>query len=214
MLVTNLFKRGLLFSPEPGAGGNPPAPAAPPPAPAEPPKPDDAAGKDHKGGDAGGDDKKFTQADVNAIVKERLERERKKAESEAQKLREEAEAEALKKQGDFQKLAEKHEARVKELEAEQATLKATSEQADKYKAALEKYAEAETKDLPEHIRALLSKMDVAERLEYIAANREALTGAKPPAKPVPPTPPANGDPSEAEKEEARRATARQTRNRF
>lgn len=222
MHILNPIKRGLFWNNEGGgAGGTQNPPPATPPAtpPVTPPaasaKPEDAAGQNKGGDDKPPEpDKKFSQAEVDNIIKDRLKREKEKAEKDAQKVREEAEAEALKKQGDFQKLAEKHEARVKELEAEQVTLKAKSEQADKYKAALEKFAESETKALPDHLKALLEKMDVADRLEYIAANREALTGKKEPAKPVPPTPPANGESSEADKQQARELAQRQTRSRF
>jgi len=68
-------------------------------------------------------DKTFTQADVDRIVKERLQREQGKAEQLAQKAREEAEAKALAEQGKYKELFEKQQAdlqaaadRVKALE--------------------------------------------------------------------------------------------------
>lgn len=77
-------------------------------------------------GDAAGQqtaDKTFAQADVDRIVKERLQREQGKAEQLAQKAREEAEARALAEQGKYKELFEKQQAdlqaaadRVKALE--------------------------------------------------------------------------------------------------
>ena len=68
-------------------------------------------------------DKIFAQADVDRIVKERLQREQGKAEQLAQKAREEAEAKALAEQGKYKELFEKQQAdlqaaadRVKALE--------------------------------------------------------------------------------------------------
>lgn len=68
-------------------------------------------------------DKTFTQADVDRIIKERLQRESTKAENLAQKAREEAEAKALADQGKFKELYEKLQAdkqaadqRIKDME--------------------------------------------------------------------------------------------------
>lgn len=68
-------------------------------------------------------DKTFTQADVDRIIKERLQREQSKAEQLAQKAREEAEAKALAEQGKFKELYEKLQAdnataqqRIKDME--------------------------------------------------------------------------------------------------
>lgn len=66
-------------------------------------------------------DKTFTQADVDRIVKERLQREQGKAEQLAQKAREEAEAKALAEQGKYKELFEKQQA---DLQAAAARVKA------------------------------------------------------------------------------------------
>lgn len=66
------------------------------------------------------EEKKFTQAELNAAIDARIRRERDAAEAKAKKDKEAAEAEALKEQNRFKELAEQHEARVKELEAEVA----------------------------------------------------------------------------------------------
>lgn len=65
--------------------------------------------------------KTFTQAELDAIVKERLERERKKAETAAQKAAQDAEAKALREQGEYKTLFEKVQA---DLAAERERAKA------------------------------------------------------------------------------------------
>jgi len=87
----------------------PQAPAAPivsaPATPATPPAPK-------------ADDKTFTQAELDTIVKDRLDRDRKARETQAQKDKDEAEAERLRQQGEFQKIAENEKARADKAEAE------------------------------------------------------------------------------------------------
>lgn len=152
----------------------------------------DATGQ--QGGNAGagnggaGDTKTFTQAELDAIVKDRLDRAQRTAEAKAQKDREATEAEALKEQSKFKELAEQREKQLAELEPVKA-------RAERYEAALKTHLDAERKSLPAHITGLLDKLDPADQLEWIAANREALgePGEKPPAaKGTPPTPKPNG----------------------
>lgn len=58
----------------------------------------------------------FTQADVDRIVKERLEREKAKAQEREQKAREEAERKAAEEQGKFKELYEQAQARIEQEE--------------------------------------------------------------------------------------------------
>lgn len=81
-------------------------PPEPTPAPATPP----AAG-----------DRTFTQAELDGIIRERLDRQQRAIDAKATKDREAIEADQAAKQGEFQKLAEAKAARVAELEAEIAT---------------------------------------------------------------------------------------------
>jgi len=70
------------------------------------------------GSDANAVEKKFSQAEVDQILKERLEREKAKAGEAAKSAREKAEAEAAAKNGEWQKLAEQREAEAKRYQAE------------------------------------------------------------------------------------------------
>ena len=106
----------LLYSPDPAPAG-------------DPPKEEEAADKEEKPTD---EKKKVEfspeqQAEVDRIVKERLERAKTKAEVEAKKAADKAAADAtastLKEKGEFEKLANAEKARADKVEAELNTLR-------------------------------------------------------------------------------------------
>ncbi|MED3649959.1 hypothetical protein [Heyndrickxia sporothermodurans] len=84
----------------------------------DPTEPTDPPVEPNNGGEP---EKRFTQADIDRIVKERIDRERKKAEEAIAKEREEAERKKLEEQNEFKSLYEKEraekEAIIKESEA-------------------------------------------------------------------------------------------------
>lgn len=131
----------------------------------------------------------FTQSDVDRIVNERLDRERKKAESTTQKAREEAESKALADQAKFQELADKRGKQVTDLETTNATLTTQLEtvtaKADRHEKALLALLAEQLKAVPEHLHSLLSKLDAVEQLEWIAGNADKMKTA---TNGVPPTP--------------------------
>lgn len=159
-------------------------------------------------GDNGGTDKPtpaFTQADVDRIVTERLERERKKADEKARKAGEDAEAKALADQQKFQELADKRGKALTDLEASTATLTAQLEaeqgKAQRYEKALTALLTEQRKRVPEHLHGLLDKLPVDEQLTWIATNGDKLTTAAG----VPSTPkPAAAGPSPEQVAEAQR----------
>jgi hypothetical protein len=116
----------------------------------------------------------FSQADVDRIVKDRLEREKAAREKALAKARDESEAEALKKNQEWQTLAERNAAKASELQAKLGELEPLSDQVVRLSGALEKYLEAEKKELPKHVLVLLEKLDAVDQMEYLAANREAI----------------------------------------
>ncbi len=152
------------------------------------------------------------QKKVDEMLKDRLEREKKKAEEAAQKAAANAEAEAAKKNGEWQKVAEAKEREIAENAKKLAELDAISGKATKFETALQKQLETLRKDLPASITALLDKLDAAEQLEWLAANRESLTKKGPDG--VPATPPADGGANEKATEEARKTFQRQSRSWF
>jgi multidrug efflux pump subunit AcrA (membrane-fusion protein) len=113
------------------------------------------------------DEAKFTQADIDRIVKERLDRAQKQAEEKAKKAQTEAETEQLRKQGEFEKVAQQEKARADEL----APFK---ERAERYEAALKAQLEKAREGLPKSVLAVLDKLDPAEQLEHIVTIREEI----------------------------------------
>ena len=182
-----MFKRIQLYSsPDSGAEGqNPVTPPA------------------TNGGDQQkpAEEAKFTQADIERIIAERLDRERKKAEEKAAKAQAEAEAKALEEQKQYKELAEKHAARIAQLEA-------IEPKAQRHEAALVKLLEAQRKSIPEHVITLLDKLDVADQLEWIAGNQSKLI--QPSGAPA--TPKAGAGASVADMEEASKTIFRQLRD--
>lgn len=131
-------------------------------------------------------EKSFSQADVDRIVQERLARAQTQAEEAAEKVRQEAEAKALAEQGQYKQLAEQHATKLAALEPKAA-------QVERYEKALRAQLDQQRNGLPDHLTALLDRMDVAEQLEYLAANRSKLLPAAPAAAAAPlPAPNING----------------------
>lgn len=180
-------------------------------------KTDDTSGqqaKDSQPQNGGDEAPKFTQAQLDAIVKDRLERERKKTADDAEKARKDAEAIRLKEQGEFQKLAEQRQTRITELEAEVAALAPVTEERDRYKAALETHVTALAKDLPDSIKDLLTGKDPVDQIAWLDKHRESVAGER---RSGPPPSPKAADPRKLTDEDARvaaEASRRSVRARF
>jgi hypothetical protein len=123
-------------------------------------------------------DKLFTQAELDRIISDRLEREEKKRKSAEEKARKDAEEASLKEREDWQKLAAKREAELAEAGQKLAALDDLQAKHDAAVSALVKLLERERKDLPKHILSLLDQLDPVAQLEWLAANK-AEAAAKP-----------------------------------
>jgi hypothetical protein len=175
----------------------------------------------HTGGGADGG-RTFSQAEVDRIIKDRLEREKGKTEAAAQKAKEEAEAAALAKNQEFEALAAKRAEQLAALESEKGTvatqLEAVTGERDRYKTAVEAHLATQREGLPPHIIALLDRLDPVDQLEYIAANREHLgaAGANGKGAHVPATPKADDGKAltEQQKKDVGAATAAAYRRQF
>lgn len=204
MLTFNKHLRPhLYFAPDDGGNAGDPAGGK---------DPDPSGENKNDGGKGGEGDKQFSQADIDRIVADRLERERKKSEAAAQKLKDESEAAALAEQQKWQELAQKHEKTIADLTAKLAESEALKETFGNYETVVKKYLETERAGLPEHIVALLDKLDPVAQLEYISTNKDSL---KPNRKPLPETPdPDDKGLTEAQKADAKKQTDLAYRNLF
>mgnify|MGYP006931609920 CR=1 FL=1 len=184
-----MFKNHIVFdAPSDRSGGQPPAET----------KPADAPGGSGTGEPKAKapiklefDSEDAHEAYLTGKLKDRLAQKEKQAQERERKAREEAEAKALEEGAQWQKLAEKRQTQIAELEKRIAELETVSQTAARYGKAIEAQLAAQLADVPEHIQALLTRMDPAERLEWLAANGEKLKTSAAPTQPagfVPPTP--------------------------
>jgi hypothetical protein len=216
------FKPHFVYSPDTGnatgAGGSQPAQETPPAQPTPPansgePKPTMPPADPPKGVTFESEEK--LQEHINKVLADRLEREKRKAEKQANEAREKAEADAAAKNGEWQKLAETRETKITELTQKVTMLDEIQAKADRYEKALKAHLDTQIEGLPEHVVALLKKLDVAEQLEYITKNREALgqtqrAGGPPPS----PKPGTAAQLTATEQEKARMQARAQAKNRF
>lgn len=140
-----------------------------------------------------GEEVSFTpeqQAHIDKVIGDRLARARKKWEEEAdeakKKAAEEAEQRRLAEQKEFEQLANKRAEMISELEVKLAEFQELEKTVERYKTALQTHLETQRAGLPEHVTALLDKLDPVEQLEYVASHNEALRKG---TAGVPPTPP-------------------------
>ncbi|MDI6769746.1 MAG: hypothetical protein QMD04_08725 [Anaerolineales bacterium] len=152
------------------------------------------------------------QKKVDEILKDRLERERKKAEEAAKKAADEAVAEAAKKNGEWQKVAEQREKEIAEAREKLQELDKAQEQINRYSETLNKHLETQRAGLPEAITKLLDKLDPVDQLEWLAANKEAIGKTK--LDGPPPSPSPDGGANGKQLEEAKEEFARRVRNWF
>lgn len=122
------------------------------------------------GQQAGAEEKRFTQADMDRVVKERLERAKADGDKAAQKAREEAERKASEEQGKFKEL----------YDAAQARLAAVEQEAKELRLNQERRAVADRVGLP----AALAERLHGETLEEMESDARTLLAALPkPAAP-------------------------------
>ena len=137
------------------------------------------------------------QAKIDTIISERLKRERegweKKLEQERERARREAEEEQLEEQEEYRKLAEKRQERLAELEVEVEKAQDWKRDRDRLRTTLKGVLEQRRDGLPDHVIALLDRLDPVEQLEYLAENAEALQKPRPAGPPESPRPQEKGE---------------------
>lgn len=174
--------------------------------PADDPPADDPPDDDDKPEEPAG---RFSQEDVDRIVSERLEREKRKQEKDREKAEQKAREDALKEQGKFEEIAERHERtieerdqRISELEAEVSEKKDLQERTATLEDRLRGLIKPQLERVPELTKPFVEKMTAEEQAEWLEKNSEKLTGPSDPlGSPETPRPPRekNGN-READKE--------------
>jgi hypothetical protein len=167
-------------------------------------KTDNASGSPDKDLNAG--EKLFSQAELDAIVKDRLKRAEDKAAADSKKAADKAAADAMAEQGKFKELSETQAKQILDLTTERDAVTAErdtfKETAGKYEKALNRLLETYKAGIPEHVKPLLDRLDPVDQLDWISANQESLKGNAQGQIGVPRTPPADGRGLSAAQKEA------------
>lgn len=145
-----------------------------------------------KDGPQGNDEPTYTKAQMEAIVKDRLDRANAKAAADREKAERDAQESALAEQQQYRELADQRAERIVELETEREQADALKADRDRYAAALAAYVDAEKAGAPDYVIEAIADRDPVAQLEYLTKNREKWN-AKPGPRGIPETPrPANG----------------------
>lgn len=113
------------------------------------------------------DERRFTQAELEQQIKDRLARQQRQFEAQQREAQQALEAKQLEDQAEWQKLANKRADEVKEL-------KPRAGLADAYEKAAQRLIEEQTRDLPSAILSLLEKLSPLDQLDWLAANAQTL----------------------------------------
>lgn len=109
----------------------------------------------------------YTKAEIEAIVKDRLERQKKSVDAQAAKIAEEVRMKTLVESGDYKKLAEDREAALHAAQKQLAEM-------ERYQLALGAQLEREKTGLPQYLIDLLADKSVVDQLEYLAKHGKTL----------------------------------------
>lgn len=158
------------------------------------------------------DEKKFSQADLDRYVTERLNRDRERRAAEQKKADEAAEEKRLQEQAEFQKLAETRAEKIVELEAKVSGFEPIQTERDEAMAVIQKIVDAELEHAPDYVKDAISERSAIKQLEYLTEHRDKWTGEKRGISPLPR--PKNQNMSDEERAQSRAAMARLTKAAF
>lgn len=199
-MYRNLIQRSRRYAPDGPPSGEPVKETPKPTGPAKP--------ADPPGGEPTKPEKTFTQAELDAIVSDRIQREKDKSAKEAEKARKDAEEKSLADAKEFEKLAQQRADSITKLEARVQELEPVAARVAELEKLIKGHVDKEREGLPPHIVGLLDALPVEGQYKWLTDNGATLK-AKVPAG-VPPTP--AGDPaglSDVQRQAAQKRTANQ-----
>lgn len=186
-------------------------------------KPDDAPGAsggkkpDDAPGGNGGPPKEFTKDDVEAIVKDRLDRANKKRDADAEVERKRRDEEALAKNAEFEKLATQRGTELEtikpQLDKLAADIESEKTRREASEAALKKFVDQRIQELglSDAVKGLLADKSPVDQMNWLSSNANEFE--KPKHRSVPPTPPADGGSGNVPKDQIEEG-ARRYRSKF
>jgi hypothetical protein len=119
-----------------------------------------------------GTERTFTQAELDRIVNERLERERRRAEEAQERVRREADEARLAEQNEFRTLAEQRAERIVELEAATGQVETLTQERDEALAVVRELVGAELQQAPDYVRDAIAERSPVAQLQYLNQHRD------------------------------------------
>ena len=162
-----------------------------------------------------GSERTFTQADLDRIVNERLERERRRNDEAQERTRREAEEARLAEQNEFRTLAEQRAERIVELESAANQVEALTQERDTALSVVRELVAGELEAAPDYVRDAIAERGPVEQLRYLNQHRDKWATAPTTPRGTPPgTRGSNIDLSESNERELSQTTERRIRNVF
>lgn len=119
-----------------------------------------------------GNERTFTQAELDRIVTERLERAQRTAEAEQARIQREADEARLTEQNEFRTLAEQRAERIVELEAAAGQVTTLTEERDNALAVVRELVAGELEAAPDYVRDAIAERGPVEQLRYLNQHRD------------------------------------------
>lgn len=113
------------------------------------------------------EEKKFTQADLDTLIKDRLERQRRALETQQKEAQQALEQQKLEDQKEFEKLAKQ---RAEEI----SSLKPRAGLAESYEKRVAQLMAEAAKTLPSNIQMLLNKLSLPDQLDWLTENLDSV----------------------------------------
>lgn len=136
---------------------------------------DDATGTNG----AGDDERRYSQSDIDRIVKDRLERAAEKARKEREKAEAAARDKALADQQEYKTLAEQRAERLAQLEPLTEQVETLTQERDAALAVVTSLVEQELTAAPDFVRDAIAEKSPVDQLAYITKHRDKWTQGKP-----------------------------------
>jgi hypothetical protein len=139
-----------------------PAPATSPEPTTAPPGPPDPRGATRT----------FTQAELDAIVTERLARAQRTADAERDRIQREADEARLAEHNELRTLAEQRGARIVELEAQSGQVETLTAERDAALTVVRELVAGELEQAPDYVRDAIAERDPVAQLRYLNQHRD------------------------------------------
>jgi len=118
-------------------------------------------------GDEPIEEKKFSQAELDTLIKERLDRQRRALEAQQREAQQALETQKLEDQKEFEKLAKQ---RAEEIN----TLKPRAGLAESYEKRVAQLMSEAAKSLPSNLQMLLNKLPLPDQLDWLTENLDSV----------------------------------------